>query len=798
MSVGLLTGSLLGAIAGFGIGLFVDMVLVQTLGVTSLLYIAIGYWSGRLRELRDPAHGLVPLALGAAATAFAGIGMALIQFLLGVDAPVSLLLLQQIFITVLVNTLIALPVYALVRRIIQPALPRGSAPPPPPRLHDRRPQPAAAPVRAPRPDPPLGVAMIQLPEDRRPPLTPQLALRVAIARQLRAGDVRDHLLPPVVPAGALRRPVPRAGERQPGARRRDPRPARRDPRPQRQRPRRLQAGDRGADLAARPAAQPGARAARPVSTGWPRVLGISTKRPMRCRGAPATASTRLAPIPCAVAQQLALLPYANVTLKTDVPNDVHYYLAERQDQFPGVQRPAGLAAPLPARTTSPRSCSAPSGRSPPQELKRAPLPRRLAAARSSASRASSGTTTATCAATTAPTRSRSTRSGASRATCRRQADRRPHAQALARPRPAEGRPAGAGRRRSRATRRRTAGAFVALNPVNGEVYAMGSYPTFDPNIFTKPVPRVGVQAAQQRRQRLPAVQPGDPERVPHGVDVQGHHRDRGAAERRLEPRRAPTTTPASTRTARATRATTPATPSYGVLDLTQAIQVSSDNFFYNLGRLLNSDAPEGRRAAAVGAGVRNGPRRPGSTSAARTPGILPTPGVARRPRQARAPVRARHRPVQGQAAITPSCGIADGRPWSVGDNENLAVGQGDLEATPLQLAVAYSAIENGGKVVRPTSGSRSTRRTARCCRRSIRRPSRHVHIAPQNLDAIRAGLHAAASQPGGTSADVFAGWPQSQYPVYGKTGTAQHPGQADQSWYVCFVPDPTSARSSSS
>lgn len=124
MSVGLLTGSLYGAIVGFGIGLFVDMVLVQTLGVTSLLYIAIGYWSGRLRELRDPAHGLVPLALGAAATAVAGLGMALIQFLLGVDAPVSLLLLQQIFITILVNTLIALPVYALVRRIVEPALPQ--------------------------------------------------------------------------------------------------------------------------------------------------------------------------------------------------------------------------------------------------------------------------------------------------------------------------------------------------------------------------------------------------------------------------------------------------------------------------------------------------------------------------------------------------------------------------------------------------------------------------------------------------------------------------------------------------
>lgn len=123
MSVGLICGSLLGAVSGFGIGLLVDMVLVQTLGVTSLLYIAIGYWSGRLRELRDPSHGLVPLALGAAATAVAGIGMTLIQFLLGVDAPVSFLLVQQIFITVLVNALISLPVYAVVRRLIGGALP---------------------------------------------------------------------------------------------------------------------------------------------------------------------------------------------------------------------------------------------------------------------------------------------------------------------------------------------------------------------------------------------------------------------------------------------------------------------------------------------------------------------------------------------------------------------------------------------------------------------------------------------------------------------------------------------------
>ncbi|MFZ0387567.1 MAG: rod shape-determining protein MreD [Solirubrobacteraceae bacterium] len=123
MSIGLLCGSMTGAVTGFFIGLMVDTVLVQTLGVTSLLYITIGYWAGRLRELRDPAHGLIPVACGAAATAVTGIGMTVIQFLLGVDAPVSLLLAQQIFLTILVNTLISLPVYLIVRRIVTPALP---------------------------------------------------------------------------------------------------------------------------------------------------------------------------------------------------------------------------------------------------------------------------------------------------------------------------------------------------------------------------------------------------------------------------------------------------------------------------------------------------------------------------------------------------------------------------------------------------------------------------------------------------------------------------------------------------
>jgi rod shape-determining protein MreD len=122
-AAGFYAGSISGAVFGFCLGLFVDVSFFQTLGVTSLVFTAVGYGAGRIRELRDPAHGLAPVAVGAAATAVALVGFALLQFLLGVDAPVSLLLLREILLTILVNTLLALPVFALIRRVLLPFLP---------------------------------------------------------------------------------------------------------------------------------------------------------------------------------------------------------------------------------------------------------------------------------------------------------------------------------------------------------------------------------------------------------------------------------------------------------------------------------------------------------------------------------------------------------------------------------------------------------------------------------------------------------------------------------------------------
>jgi rod shape-determining protein MreD len=122
--IGLLCGSVLGAVAGFAIGLLVDLLLLQTLGVTSLIFTVIGYWSGRLRELRDPQAALTPLLVGAAGSAAAMLGYSLIEFLLGVDAPVSLELLREIIVGVVVNTIVALPVWAIVRRCLSGGLPQ--------------------------------------------------------------------------------------------------------------------------------------------------------------------------------------------------------------------------------------------------------------------------------------------------------------------------------------------------------------------------------------------------------------------------------------------------------------------------------------------------------------------------------------------------------------------------------------------------------------------------------------------------------------------------------------------------
>ncbi len=122
-AVGLMCGSVTGALFGFFVGLFFDAALVQTLGLTSLVCVVAGYGAGRLRELRDPQATVVPMIVGAVATAITTFGYGLMNFMLGIDAPVSFLLLRVILATIVFNAILALPVFALLRRWLGPALP---------------------------------------------------------------------------------------------------------------------------------------------------------------------------------------------------------------------------------------------------------------------------------------------------------------------------------------------------------------------------------------------------------------------------------------------------------------------------------------------------------------------------------------------------------------------------------------------------------------------------------------------------------------------------------------------------
>ncbi len=113
-TLGLLGGAVVGAVAGFAAGLVLDSALLQTLGVSSLALLAIGYFAGRYRESYEITNSLVPpLLVGALSVAYAAAFTAL-QLMLGVSTPVSLSILRDIVIKGLLGFLLArrrLPVW---------------------------------------------------------------------------------------------------------------------------------------------------------------------------------------------------------------------------------------------------------------------------------------------------------------------------------------------------------------------------------------------------------------------------------------------------------------------------------------------------------------------------------------------------------------------------------------------------------------------------------------------------------------------------------------------------------------
>jgi rod shape-determining protein MreD len=118
----LLGGSLTGAVAGFSIGLFLDCLLVEALGVSSLVLLSIGYLAGLFRERFEIHNSLVPALLCMGLTLAAELGFAAIQLLLGIDAPVSVLIVRDMLLKSVYAFFLGWPIYLLIRRLLRPAL----------------------------------------------------------------------------------------------------------------------------------------------------------------------------------------------------------------------------------------------------------------------------------------------------------------------------------------------------------------------------------------------------------------------------------------------------------------------------------------------------------------------------------------------------------------------------------------------------------------------------------------------------------------------------------------------------
>jgi penicillin-binding protein 2 len=326
------------------------------------------------------------------------------------------------------------------------------------------------------------------------------------------------------------------------------------------------------------------------------------------------------------------------------------------------------------------------------------------------------------------------------------------------------------------------GAFAVLDVRNGEVLALGSQPSFDPNLFSRVV-------RESDYKRLTADENGAPltNRAVSAGYPTGSTFKLITATAALE---GGFITPDTVQVDNGSITVGGVTfknagdAVHGALALRQALTVSSDVFFYLLGQDMNNTGDGQtlqRWARRLGIG-----RQTGIDLPEEGPGFLPT--EAWRDRENVKFIRCvKRRKLTDAEIYEGKCGFID-RPWSVGDNINLAVGQGDLQANPLQLAVAYAAIANGGRVLRPRLGQRIENSLGQAEQNLQASNARRLKIDPANAAAIMEGLHGAANGPGGTSTPVFEGFP---IPIAGKTGTAEKgPGRADQSWYAALAPYP--------
>jgi penicillin-binding protein 2 len=326
------------------------------------------------------------------------------------------------------------------------------------------------------------------------------------------------------------------------------------------------------------------------------------------------------------------------------------------------------------------------------------------------------------------------------------------------------------------------GAFAVMDIHNGEVLGLGSNPSYDPNLFAEVVRESDFKALTSEDNGAPLTNRA----VAGGYPTGSTFKLVTAVAALQSGLITPDTVlhdPGSLTVGNVVFQNAGGV-AHGSLALRQALTVSSDVFFYQLGRDMDSRGDGNalqRWARRLGLGRETGVDLPEEA-----PGFVPSKRW--RDRQWRKFERCTQRTKPTPVEISlGKCGWQD-RPWSTGDNVNLSVGQGDLAANPLQMAVAYAAIANGGKVLRPRLGLR-IENSAGQAEQNVKAPTaRRLRIPSEHRQAILDGIRGAASADGGTSTLVFEGFP---IEIAGKTGTAEKgAGRADQSWYVALAPWP--------
>lgn len=122
VSLGLLGGTMTGAVSGFALGFLLDCLLVQPLGGGSLVLLAVGYLAGMFRERFEIHSPLVPPLLCMVLTLFAELGFGALALMLGVDSAVSTLVIRDLLIKSIFAFFLGWPIYLGLRRLLRPAL----------------------------------------------------------------------------------------------------------------------------------------------------------------------------------------------------------------------------------------------------------------------------------------------------------------------------------------------------------------------------------------------------------------------------------------------------------------------------------------------------------------------------------------------------------------------------------------------------------------------------------------------------------------------------------------------------